>query len=202
MRISKVYTRTGDTGETGLVSGQRVRKDHVRVEAFGTVDELSAQLGMVRAELGRDAIVKTPAGRLADQQFEYLQHRLFDLGGRLATPPDARNEYTPDLGETEIGWLESVIDGYNDDLPPLKEFILPGGSPLVASLHITRCVARRAERRVLSLHCEEQGDEDAVKWLNRLSDLLFVMCRWAAAASDVTEYSWRRDLTKPPARVD
>lgn len=166
-RLSKIYTRTGDNGTTGLVGGTRVDKDHIRIESIGTVDELNSLIGMLLAnELPKDI-----RACLVD-----VQHDLFDLGGELAMP-----------GETFIseGYalrLEQILDGFNDGLPPLKEFILPGGDQATATCHLARAVCRRAERCLVTLSRTGPLNPDSLRYLNRLSDLLFVIARVLARA--------------------
>ena len=196
MRITRVYTRTGDRGTTRLATGAEVAKDDARIEAFGTVDELNAILGLVRTENDRsstDPAVRQRVGALLAR----LQNDLFDLGADLATPAEARWPNMFRVGPAEITFLESTIDALNDDLPPLQEFILPGGGPVGALLHQARTVCRRAERRVVTLLRLQPDVGDACMiWLNRLSDLLFVLGRWAARAHGEPEYLWQ----KPGAR--
>jgi cob(I)alamin adenosyltransferase len=172
-RLSKIYTRTGDTGETGLGDGRRVPKDHPRVEAMGEVDTLNSQLGLLLAELA-EAQVQWPA---LDELISVLapcQHRLFDLGGELAMP-----DYQA-LQEGEIERLEQAIDRWNEELGPLKEFILPGGSRLIALAHLCRSMTRTAERRCQLLNASEAVRPVLLAYLNRLSDALFVAARLIA----------------------
>lgn len=174
-RLSKIYTRTGDNGSTGLGDGRRVEKDHPRVEAFGTVDELNSTIGLVRAEV-------LPKGM--DTLLSNIQHRLFDLGGELSVPG-----YTViDASDTDA--LEAALDGYNDDLPMLKEFILPAGGRAAAQCHLARTVCRRAERRVYSLSKVEEVNSATIAYLNRLSDLLFVIARVLARFENGAEVLW------------
>ena len=163
-RLSKIYTRTGDDGSTGLGNGERVRKDDLRVEAFGTVDELNSVIGVVLSQ-------PIPAA-IADILTE-VQHDLFNLGGELCIPGHQMITAATTAG------IEAAIDRFNADLPPLKEFILPGGGVAAAHCHVARAVCRRAERRVLSLAAVESVNSDGLHFLNRLSDLLFVLavCR-------------------------
>jgi cob(I)alamin adenosyltransferase len=182
-RLSKIYTRTGDDGTTGLGDGTRVPKDGERVEAYGTVDELNSSLGVLLAVPG-----------LPLQVCECLvgiQHELFDMGGELCIP--GHQAITPD----HTLRLEQTLDGFNDALPPLKEFILPGGGPAAAACHVARTIARRAERRVLTLSRRESVSPDIIKYLNRLSDLLFVLARVLARHEQGTEVLWRHDRRKP-----
>ena len=179
----KIYTRTGDSGETGLFGGGRVGKDALRVEAYGSVDELNAALGMVRAH-GTTAEIEATISR--------IQKELFDLGADLATPADskARAEAVKRLAPETIEVLESEIDHFEEGLEPLTTFILPGGSPAGAALHHARTVARRAERRAVTLAGAEPVSESVVPYLNRLSDLLFVLARAANAADGRQEEKW------------
>ncbi|MBT8039723.1 MAG: cob(I)yrinic acid a,c-diamide adenosyltransferase [Xanthomonadales bacterium] len=174
-RLSKIYTRTGDGGTTGLGDGSRVDKDHLRVEAYGTVDELNSAVGIVlAAELPKE--VRTCLDR--------LQHELFDLGGELCMPGYI---LIPDV---YVEGLERDLDGFNEDLPPLKDFILPGGSEAAARCHLARTIARRAERRLISLSGSEEVNEAAIRYLNRLSDLLFVIARVLARHEGGKEVIW------------
>lgn len=198
MRISKVYTKTGDQGDTGLVGNVRVPKDDPRVEAYGTVDELSSLLGWVRSELQRTPNNNQAAIGLLDRHLDFLQHQLFDLGSILATRNEDRGPGTPTLGDTAAGYLESLIDAYNADLGPLKDFVLPGGNAAVAAVHVARCVARRAERRVYTLHRVEPLECGEIVYLNRLSDLLFVLARWVARTTNASENLWRKNPEPPP----
>jgi len=181
-RLSKIYTRTGDDGTTGLGDGTRVPKDGERVEAYGTVDELNSTIGVLLAVPGLPANVTSCLVE--------IQHELFDMGGELCIPG-----HTVVKAE-HVARLESVLDGFNDTLPPLKEFILPGGGPAAAACHVARTVARRAERRVLTLSRVESVSPEVVKYLNRLSDLLFVLARVLARHEQGTEVLWRHDRGK------
>jgi cob(I)alamin adenosyltransferase len=181
-RRSKIYTRTGDAGETGLADGRRVSKHHPRIEAIGFVDELNSQLGLLLADLQE---ARTAALDQLLQVLTPIQHRLFDLGGELAMP-----EYRA-LDDAEVERLEQAIDAWNDELEPLKEFILPGGSRLVAQVHVCRSLARKAERRCQQLNDVEPLGGSAMRYLNRLSDLLFVAARIAAKRQGVKEVLWK-----------
>ncbi|AOE83690.1 cob(I)yrinic acid a,c-diamide adenosyltransferase [Pseudomonas sp. TCU-HL1] len=183
-RLSKIYTRTGDKGETGLSSGRRVPKDHPRIEAIGEVDTLNSQLGLLLAEL-TDGVERWPGLAEVIEVLAPCQHRLFDLGGELAMP-----EYQV-VGNQEIERLEAAIDRWNDELGPLKNFILPGGSRLVAQTHVCRSFARSAERRTQTLNSEEPLREALLAYLNRLSDLLFVAARLIARRQGVDEVLWQ-----------
>ncbi|NWL79893.1 cob(I)yrinic acid a,c-diamide adenosyltransferase [Pseudomonas taiwanensis] len=183
-RLSKIYTRTGDKGETGLSSGRRVPKNHPRIEAIGEVDTLNSQLGLLLAEL-LEALPQSPGLSEVIDVLAPCQHRLFDLGGELAMP-----EYQV-VEKSEIERLEATIDLWNDELGPLKNFILPGGSRLVAQAHICRSQARSAERRTQALNGEEPLREELLAYLNRLSDLLFVAARLIALRQGVSEVLWQ-----------
>ncbi|HET7930968.1 MAG TPA: cob(I)yrinic acid a,c-diamide adenosyltransferase [Rhodanobacteraceae bacterium] len=184
-RLSKIYTRTGDDGSTGLGDGSRTPKDSARVEAYGTVDELNSTLGVVLACDG----VQDDIRELLVQ----IQHALFDLGGELCVPGMAM------IHDADVTDLEHTLDRYNADLPRLKEFILPGGGMAAAQCHIARTVCRRAERRVVTLAREEAVRPEVVHYLNRLSDLLFVLCRVLARASGHGEVLWDHVKRKRPA---
>jgi cob(I)alamin adenosyltransferase len=198
MRITKVYTRTGDRGATRLVGGQVVPKNHVRIEAYGTVDELNAVLGLART-FNANASADPAAIARVEAMLKHLQNDLFNVGSDLATQAADRWPGMFRVGDEDVARLEGWIDELNADLPPLEEFILPGGGPIGAFLHQARTVCRRAERRVLSLmETEEDVGEGCLRYLNRLSDLLFVLGRWAARALGEPEYQWQ----KPPRRTD
>lgn len=174
-RLSKIYTRTGDKGTTGLGDGSRVDKDSLRVEAYGTVDELNSTLGML---LAADLSAEVRA------MLDRIQHELFDLGGELCMPGFTM------IPEGYVTQLEQDLDRLNEDLPPLKDFILPGGSEAAARCHVSRTVCRRAERCVVSLAREEDVNDASVRYLNRLSDLLFVTARVLARADGGKEVTW------------
>lgn len=183
----KLYTRTGDDGKTALFSGDRVGKDHPRIEAYGTVDELNACLGLALAAVTGDDEVSTDLrGDLAQ-----IQSRCFDLGADLATPEGARN--ADKIGRFEDGdveFMESLIDRYTDAAPEIKYFVLPGGTEVAARLHLARTVCRRAERLMVHLSHGEPVTGQAVQWINRLSDLLFAMSRAANHAAGVADVPW------------
>lgn len=183
-RLSKIYTRTGDAGETGLGDGRRVPKSHPRVEAMGEVDSLNSQLGLLLAELA-DAQAQWPALAELTAVLAPCQHRLFDLGGELAMP-----DYQA-LGTAEITRLEAAIDRWNEELSPLKDFILPGGSRLIAQAHLCRSMARTAERRCQQLNADEPLRGELLGYLNRLSDLLFVAARLIARRQGCAEVLWQ-----------
>ncbi len=177
-RLTKIYTRTGDDGTTGLGDGSRVPKEHARVEAYGTVDEANSAIGVVLAVPHIPSEIATLLNE--------VQHDLFDLGGELATPGMTliKDEHTLRL--------EKAIDRFNENLPSLKEFILPSGGPATAACHLARTLVRRAERRVWSLSRVEPVSPDVPRYLNRLSDLLFVVARVLARHENGTEVMWRR----------
>ena len=181
-KAPRIYTRSGDRGDTGLIGGRRVRKDHARVEAYGAVDEVNSQLGLVRTLLSDPTV----AALLDD-----IQHRLFDLGAELATPSGARSRTTTSITAAHVQALEDAIDRYQAMLPALREFILPGGTPLAAALHVARTVSRRAERRTVTLSRRERLNGEIVKYLNRLSDLLFVLARWANHLAGQRDVTWQ-----------
>ncbi len=177
-RLSRIYTRTGDDGNTGLGDGTRVPKEHLRVEAYGTVDEANSALGVVLAVPG---LPEDVASALTE-----IQHDLFDLGGELCIPGHRA------ITAAYVERLERTLDRFNEDLPPLKDFILPGGGPAAATCHLARTVVRRAERRVWALARAESVAPEVPQYLNRLSDLLFVVARALARHSHGSEVLWRR----------
>jgi cob(I)alamin adenosyltransferase len=183
-RLSKIYTRTGDDGTTGLGDGTRVPKDSARVEAYGSVDELNSTLGVLLAVPG---LPENVGSCLTD-----VQHELFDLGGELCIPGHRA------ITAAHVERLEQALDSFNDALPALKEFILPGGGPGAAACHVSRAVARRAERRVWTLSKSETVAPEVAQYLNRLSDLLFVLARVIARHERGTEVLWRHDRGKSP----
>lgn len=183
-RLSKIYTRTGDDGTTGLADGNRIAKNSLRVEAMGTMDELNAQMGILIESLGgNEAELKTVLQR--------VQHHLFDLGGEFAIPGSRV------VADSHIEWLESTLDHWNQDLPPLKNFVLPGGSMPAAQCHMARAVCRRAERITVALGHEESINPDARQYLNRLSDFLFVASRVLARREGAAEVLWDQQMSKP-----
>ncbi|OUN00046.1 MAG: ATP:cob(I)alamin adenosyltransferase [Firmicutes bacterium ZCTH02-B6] len=187
----RIYTRTGDGGETGLFSGERVPKDDPRVEAYGTVDELNSFLGLVRAE---------PVGADIDELLARIQDELFVLGADLATPPGSRrDERTPRVGPEHVRALEAAIDHYDAQLPPLRAFILPAGPRPVALLQVARAVARRAERRVVAASRSTTVSPETIRYLNRLSDLLFVLARTTAHRLGTGDAPWHAPATGRPA---
>lgn len=193
VRITRVYTRTGDTGETALVGGRRVPKDSPRIEAYGTVDELNAVIGLARV-FNAERKKSGRRHRWLDEVLRRLQDELFDLGSELATPADAAYEGMFRVGAEQVTALERLMDECQKELAPLKSFVLPGGGPVGAFLHQARTVCRRAERRVLELSRVEEIGEWPLKYVNRLSDLLFVLSRWVGKHLGETEYLWQRGL--------
>jgi cob(I)alamin adenosyltransferase len=175
-RLSKIYTRTGDGGTTGLGNGERVAKDCPRIEAIGAVDELNCAIGRVLVHDLRETIRDC---------LQEIQHKLFDLGGELSIPGYQA------IREEDVEKLEAVLNEFNTQLPPLKEFILPGGGRAAADCHMARAICRRAERRVVSLARDEEVGDSVRVYLNRLSDLLFVLCRILARDDGGVEVSWR-----------
>lgn len=180
----KIYTRTGDTGSTGLFGGPRVAKDDARIEAYGTVDELNAAIGMVRSAGASEEI---------DLQLAQIQSELFSIGAELATP-DPDQHGTRLIQATHVQRLEDWIDQHEDTLPPLKHFVLPAGGPSATSMHLARAICRRAERRVVTLSAEPDSriSESLVIYLNRLSDLLFVLSRVCNVQTHHAEVAWVR----------
>ncbi|MBC3350016.1 cob(I)yrinic acid a,c-diamide adenosyltransferase, partial [Pseudomonas sp. SWRI196] len=182
-RLSKIYTRTGDKGETGLGDGRRVAKDHPRVEAIGEVDTLNSQLGLLLASLAIE-VAEYPALQELIEVLAPCQHRLFDLGGELAMPAYQA------LNMKEVERLEAAIDAWNEEVGPLENFILPGGSTLIAQAHVCRSLARSAERRCQQLNAVEPLAGPGLAYINRLSDLLFVAARVIARRQGVAEVLW------------
>lgn len=187
-RKMKIYTRTGDAGSTGLFGGARVSKDDLRIEAYGTVDELNAALGCVRSVGAAGGV-----DQRVDQQIEQIQHELFSIGAELATPNPEQHDLRV-IGENHIAGLESWIDQHESGLEPLKQFILPGGTQAASILQLARAVCRRAERRVVTL-----GDQTGVEisnavlvYLNRLSDYLFVLSRHVNSQAGLPDIPWKR----------
>ena len=182
-RLSKIYTRTGDDGTTGLGDGSRVAKDDPRVDAYGTVDEANSAIGLVLA-------TDLPEG--IEALLTSVQHQLFDLGGELCIPGHAA------IRDADIDALERALDGYNADLPALKEFILPGGGEAAARCHLARTIVRRAERATVALARTETVRAEPIRYLNRLSDLLFVLARVLARVSGHGEVTWRHERRATP----
>lgn len=174
-RLTRIYTRRGDDGTTGLADGTRLSKDHPGIEVLGCLDEVNSLIGLVRSEAGADA-----PGELSR-----IQNQLFELGAELAAPGARR------IREQDVSWLEQALDAYNASLPPLREFILPGGGRAAACCHLARSVCRRAERRLVRLARDEEVNPQALRYLNRLSDLLFVAARVLARRDDAGEVFWQ-----------
>lgn len=194
MRITKVYTKTGDDGQTRLAGGQQVWKNSLRVEAYGTVDELNAAVGAVRV-FNADKTDHPAAIRL-ESELRWVQNKLFDVGGILATAPGQTFKNMPQITEQDVTRLEQLMDECDEELEPLKEFILPGGGKVSGLLHIARTVCRRAERVCVTLSREEAVDPVIMIFLNRLSDALFVLARWVAKTQGEPEFQWERDVKK------
>lgn len=177
----KIYTKTGDDGTTSLFSGGRVSKTHLRVEAYGTVDELNSILGVARAYQPSE---KT------DTWLAQIQRQLFNLGADLATPLDAKSDWVVRMDANTVLWLENAIDEMTAQLPELKHFILPGGSAAAAQLHVARTVCRRAERLIVGLQTQEPIGDHVLNYLNRLSDFLFTLARWENMQAGIPEDKW------------
>jgi cob(I)alamin adenosyltransferase len=192
VRITRVYTRTGDKGDTALVGGRRVPKDSPRIEAYGTIDELNSIIGLARAF--NDESRNAKARRFLDETLAKIQDELFDLGSELATPPDAEYAGMYHIGDAEIKRLEALMDRCQKELTPLKSFVLPGGGKVGSFLHQCRTVCRRAERDLLRLSRAEPLSEWPLTYVNRLSDLFFVLARWAAKQAGEREALWQRGL--------
>lgn len=175
----KIYTKTGDDGSTALFAGGRVPKTHLRVEAYGTVDELNAALGLVRAHKP-----------YSDDWLAQIQRQLFHLGADLATPQDAKSDWVVRVDAAQVAWLEGIIDQMTAELPPLTSFILPGGTLAAAHLHVARTVCRRAERLAVALAAHEAIGDHVLPYLNRLSDALFTLARWENMKAGAAEVTW------------
>jgi len=179
----KVYTKTGDKGETSLIGGTRVKKSHLRIDAYGTVDELNSFIGVVRDQ---------EVNQKRQLLFSEIQDRLFTIGASLATDPEKDTaKQIPDLHETDIDFLEQQMDLLDQTLPPLRHFVLPGGHPAVSFCHVARSVCRRAERIAIALQEESFVSELVIKYLNRLSDFLFVLSRAMSLELGVEEITWK-----------
>lgn len=193
--LSKIYTKAGDAGQTGLVGGQRVPKDSLRIEAYGTVDELNAIVGLVR-RANQDEKGPDPAKTYIDTVLARVQNELFNLGSLLATLPEDLSPKQPRIEERHVEQLEHEIDYMNENLPPLRSFTLPGGGQVSSWLHLARTVCRRCERRLVSLASTEPNtDPLSVKYVNRLSDHLYVMGRWNVRERGETEPLWTPEKT-------
>lgn len=192
IRITRVYTRTGDGGTTGLVGGRRVAKNSPRVESYGAVDELNSWVGLACAHVGVSTLDEEQQ-RMVRRLLEEIQQRLFDLGAELATPPKRLHANRPRIGERDITGLEQTMDRLQEGFKPLPSFLLPGGGTLTATLHVCRTVCRRAERRIVSLNRKEPVDRPSLVYLNRLSDLFFVLARWTGQQLGEPELLWFND---------
>jgi cob(I)alamin adenosyltransferase len=195
MRITKVYTRTGDGGKTRLAGGQQVWKDSLRVEAYGTLDEVNAVIGVVRV-MNAEMVGSHAQAEQLEEDLRWIQNKLFDIGGIFATAPGQTFKNMPQVSEKDVTKLEKIIDRCQKDLAPLKEFILPGGGKVSGFLHQARTVCRRGERVCVHLSREEAVDAVHIKFVNRLSDALFVLARWAAKTQGEPEFLWERDVKK------
>ena len=193
VRITRVYTRAGDKGDTALVGGRRVPKDSPRIEAYGTIDELNSIIGLARA-FNAESKRRGKRPRWLDLVLRRLQNELFDLGSELATPAESRYEGMFRVGASEVTALERLMDECQKELTPLKSFVLPGGGRVGGFLHQARTVCRRAERSVLALSRVEDIGEWPLMYVNRLGDLLFVLSRWVGKHLGETEYLWQRGL--------
>jgi cob(I)alamin adenosyltransferase len=193
VRLNRIYTKAGDGGETRLVGGQKVAKNSARIETYGTVDELSACLGLARAAL---ATAPVPAGAVAlSDVIKRIQNELFNLGSDLATLPEDRHPKQPLIEARHVTALEREIDAWNESIPPLRSFVLPGGGWVASTLHLARTVCRRAERLVVSLRAIESVGDQVLPYLNRLSDALFVMSRHASRLYAEPEPLWEPEKT-------
>lgn len=177
----KIYTKTGDQGTTALFGGTRLPKHHIRIESYGTVDELNSFIGLVRDHLTNEVL---------RDELKRIQEILFTVGSHLAADPSKENLWIPEIKPTEVAFLEKGIDRMQADLPPLKNFILPGGHPVVSHCHVVRCVCRRAERNVVALGELEKVDPILSQYLNRLSDYFFVLARFVGKELDAEEVVW------------
>jgi len=185
----KVYTKTGDKGTTGLLGGTRVLKSNIRIEAYGTVDELNSHVGMVRDQPACQESDRSVGGKEAE--LIEIQNALFVIGSHLAADPKKSKVEIPPLEVKWIDSLEKLIDNLDQELPKMRNFILPGGHVSVSACHIARCVCRRAERSVIALAQIEPIDQTIIIYLNRLSDYLFVLSRWIALKTDAKEIVWK-----------
>lgn len=190
VRLNRIYTRSGDQGSTHLVGGQSVPKDSLRIEAYGTIDELNTILGLVRTFLMQSEADAALTNRLSEW-LQLTQNNLFNLGSDLATRVEDRWEGMPLTRQEDVTALEETIDSLNEDLEPLKSFVIPGGGPCNAFLHQARTVCRRAERIILALSRDEGVGEYVIPYVNRLSDALFVWSRWVSKQLGEAEFLWQ-----------
>ena len=195
VKITKDYTRMGDSGKTGLVGGKRLPKDHPRIEAFGSVDELNSVIGIALSYLAQKEVSKRR--EKMESILEAIQQKLFDTGSELATLPGDEYEGQINIKAEDSEWLEEIIDAMNEELQPLKSFILPGGTSLNAFLHQARTVCRRAERDIIKLNQIDLVNPEIIKYINRLSDYLFVAGRWVTETLGETETLWQPGKSKP-----
>ncbi len=193
MRISKVYTKTGDGGRTRLAGGQEIEKDAIRVEAYGTVDELNSIIGLVRVFNQKEGNTGDASTQL-EEYLKWIQNKLFDIGGLLATAPGQEFKNMPQVTGQDVERLEQWIDRCQEDLAPLQEFILPGGGRVSGFLHQARTVCRRAERMCVRLAREESISPQIIPFLNRLSDAFFVLARWIGHHTGEPEFLWDRSV--------
>lgn len=191
--LNKIYTRTGDDGTTGLVGGERVKKNSIRVQAYGDIDELNSHIGLCAT------LCEPPALTPLREKLLLIQNELFDIGSELACAAGSSMSTIPTTTPSQVSRLETWIDELNVGLPTLKSFVLPGGSVINAQLHIGRCVCRRAERSILTLHESEPINEHLRHYTNRLSDLLFVMSRAASSLTSTQEFLWQPGASRPKA---
>jgi cob(I)alamin adenosyltransferase len=198
IRLTKIYTRGGDKGSTGLVGGKRVPKESLRLEAYGTTDELNAVIGIVRTHLPGFMSALGDDFEWYAEMLRRIQNELFDVGSELASPPEVEHPEMHHMSEAEVGELEAEIDRMNGELEPLKSFCLPGGGLLNAYLHLARTVCRRGERACWRLSREEPLNDHLIIYVNRLSDHLFVQSRWVAKRLNEPEYMWDRGLRIDP----
>jgi cob(I)alamin adenosyltransferase len=189
LALNRIYTKRGDTGETSLAGGQRVAKDSLRIETYGTVDELNAFVGLAQITCHEQVSKELQIGLLA-AILRRVQHELFNLGSILATRPEDVHPKQARITAAEIAQLEREIDAMNEDLAPLRSFVLPGGTRLNAELHVTRTICRRAERLLVALSREESVPPEAIQYLNRLSDAMFVWSRWVNHILRAPEVLW------------
>jgi cob(I)alamin adenosyltransferase len=190
LALNRIYTKRGDQGETNLAGGQRVSKSDPRIDCYGTVDELNSFVGLARTSVEELLSSHSQLAEL-DTILHRVQHELFNLGSILATIPEDVGPRQPRITDTEVGRLEQEIDQFNAELPVLQSFVLPGGSRLNAELHVCRTVCRRAERLLVALARRESVPEPAIRYLNRLSDALFVWSRWVSRTTGSTEILWQ-----------
>ena len=191
MRIVKVYTKTGDKGTTGLADGSRIAKDDLRIESYGTIDELNCVIGICRQNINK---IPVHEQKLLDSWLFAIQNDLFNLGSDLATPLSSRWENMITISENDVKQLEKIIDYCQNLLHPLREFVLPGGTTLNSYLHLARTVCRRSERLIVALSKEKEINSQIIPFINRLSDLLFVLSRWVQKLLNKNEVTWDKNM--------